>query len=387
MKTMLRVRPRLEVLEDRCAPAVNILFDGSNLTITGDPGTTLLITQNPADVTVTDDFGAYGPYAVTGNITAALTNTVAARSITYALGANAANGNVSISTGTVLGGNTVTVTGAGSIAGDFRVTGGNGSETVIIQEASIAGSVVLNLYGAYDAALVGTVTPVTIDGNLIGTGVNEFELFDNSSVGGHVILNSAGEIAAATNYFFDGGLGTESKVGGSVFISTGAVTGAGLFVFQGQIAGNLVASLNVAPTSNTITVDSSAQIFGNVTIKGYNSSDNVTFAAGSTVLGRIFVYGGNGIDTLTLNGTVLGRSIIFSGGNGRDTLQVGATASMGSARLFGYLGNGIDTYRADVAATLFSAYIDYGPGVDIFAPTDLGGTGLPFRYRITHRNK
>ena len=383
----LRARPRLEILEDRTAPAVNILFDGANLTITGDPGTTLTITQNPADVTVMDDFGNYGPYAVTGNITASLTNAIAARTITYDLGANTTGGSVAISTGNVLGGNTVALTGAGTIGGNFSVTGGNGSESFDLQEATIRGSVILNLRGADDTVNVGSVNPATIDGNLTGTGVNSFELFDNSIVGGHVTLNTTGEIASATTYFFDGSAGNQSSVGGNVFVSTGVVTGAGTFVFQGRIAGNLVAGLNTAPTSNTFTIDSSADVLGSVTIRGGNSSDNVTLAAGSDVLGNIAMIGGIGSDTLTLNGNVLGSSIIFSGGNGSDTLQVGATATMGSARLFGYLGNGVDTYRADVAATLFSAYIDYGAGADIFDPTDMGVTGLPYRYRITHRNK
>lgn len=386
MKPTLRVRPRLEQLEDRCTPAVNIVFDGSNLSISGDPGPTLDIIQNAADVTVVDSFGSYGPFAVSGNISASLSNSVAARTITLALGANSTTGTVAISTGNVLGGNTVAVTGAGSIAGDFRVTGSSGDELVDIQEASIAGSVTLYL-GAqqtpgFDLVLIGST--VSVAGNVTGIGVDRFFLDPGSNVSGSVILNTASVTANLIQYFLD-----EATIGGNVYIITGPTTITANFDINATIAGSVTLSLGSqsAGGSNTIILGSPARVGGSLTIVGRNAFDNVTLLSNSIVLGNVYFVGGNGNDTLTLQGTVAGRSIIFNGGNGGDDLIIEATASMAAARLFAYLGNGRDTVQLDRAATLASAYFDYGNGVDQFIPFDLTGSGLPFRYRIRHRNK
>ena len=100
-----RFRPRLEQFEDSIAPAVNLLFDGANLAIAGDPSA-LTITQNPADVRVsgTDSAGAFdfGPYPVTGNINVVLSNAIGLRTVTLAMGANTAGQLGSVVAGGVL---------------------------------------------------------------------------------------------------------------------------------------------------------------------------------------------------------------------------------------------------------------------------------------------
>src|SRR5438552_17888814 len=99
MKQKNRVRPLLEVLEDRMVPALSITFDGSNLTI-GDGGLNggpaagqLVLNQGAGTVQVRDGAAGVndlGTYAVSGFVHVNLNNSAA--SVTVNIGGNSSSG-------------------------------------------------------------------------------------------------------------------------------------------------------------------------------------------------------------------------------------------------------------------------------------------------------
>ena len=214
MKLKNSFRPRFEMLEDRLTPAVNLLFDGANLAISGDPGAALTILQGGSDVTVSDSSGSYGPFAVTGNITAS----------------EASAWNMPLST--IPSG--VTNQGALSISGNTTMTLGQG--VYWFSSISIAGNAQLVATGPVKIYVTGNIS---ITGNGMTTAGNTPS---NMLIYGTVDPNNADNKTEKVD------------IGGNAAFY-GAIYAPGADI---KVNGNAGAAIYGAVTGNKVTLDSAA---------------------------------------------------------------------------------------------------------------------------------
>ena len=385
MKLKNRFRPRFEQLEDRWTPAVDILFDGANLAVTGNPGSALTITQNAADVTVSgvDAAGAYsfGPYAVTGNVSARLSNAIIGRTITLAFGVNATSGSWSVNSGNSSAATDFVITGTGAVTGDLSVVGGNGVSTLSATGIDVNGSVsidlkggadtISNLFTDADSVIGGNVTLRNV--NTLGSGAVANAL--NGAIGGSLTIDNSADPGNPNIYRV-----SPVSVGGNVMMR-GSITSDSVTELSGNVAGNGVVVL-----SNGINavVGNTATFLGSFTYLGGNNTDVFNASATSSVAGNMTINLGNGANTAVLANTVLGRQVNIRGGNQVDFVNLTGDFAAVGARLSAFLGNGSDTFSApDLGPTdLASLYIDFGNAPDTYIAPTIAPT-----FRVTLRNK
>lgn len=354
-----RFRPALEHLEDRCTPTVNIVFDGANLSITGDPGNALTITQNAADVSVADQSGSLGTYAVTGNITASLSNSTVARTITLDLNGNSTTGTVSLTTGNSTATTTIDIPDAGTIAGDLRITGGSGVEDLNATAAfDVNGSVNINLGASADSAdLFGAGS--VIGGNVTLTNVNAVNVADGA-IGGFLNINNSADFAIANTYSI-----TPLSVGAGLYLTGGSGADT-VTALSGSFGG--ASTINLGNGANSLA--STATFLSGLNLLGGTGID--TFALDGNVLGNVYVNLGHGTsNSVTFGGMILGSSILVYGGNGMDLIAFGTDFFAGGARMSAFLGNAVDTFDAGNLGSfdLARLYVDFGYGADIYLPS------------------
>jgi hypothetical protein len=301
-----RLRPLLEVLEDRTVPATIRVVAGS-----------LFVSQQVGPLTV-QSTAVNGQFKVTDN----------AKTVTVS-----GVGNLISITGTNLGNkiNFQANTDAGNKAfnGNLLINSGNGADIINIG-GRVGGNATL-LTGLGADTVTSNGSDVSIGGGLNWvdiTGKNTFDLNDrNYTIGTNLTLTGVG--------VFDMGAGNTLKVGGSATLRANPTTAVPMTVqFNGadvDVFGSLQVTGGVL--DDTVTVTSMLNIGGNMSLN-LNGGDNtfdLTPAAGGT--------GVNG-------------SLNYQGGVGVDVIVVGADSAVGGNARFD-LGNGINTF-ADAATSLFA---------------------------------
>jgi hypothetical protein len=416
MKTVRRIRPRLEVLEDRRCPTLSVRLLPGNLLVSGTPIGNIVITETAANLfQVQDGSVNLGSYLNPGNLMLNLTNHQG-KAININLNGHTLAGNLSINWGAGDTSQFAAIgTGiyGGTIAGSVTITGGSGAEELVPgfqvipsvpfvvpgglvvggdftvnARASTAGTFlnILDTGGLFPPA---TAPVVRIGGNLNTTAVNAMALGPNTTIGRSLNDNPAGQQSMELFIF--------GRVNQNVSFGAGFSSPASFFPTvlsldaAASIGGNL--SANLGSGANTLTLSPGSVIGGNTTITeqgdgtlevGSTMGDSLTinlgdgnstlmFDAVATVAGDMTVNGGNGNNDLTaFNGTVNGN-LRFSFGNGNDSVTI---ANAPGGTLFWTSGNGADslTLNPTVAGQTWNVNVRFGSSDDTFTLAGAGGT-------------
>lgn len=363
MRSSPRVRPSFEWLERRDCPApLNVFFDSAgNLQVVGTATGTLALSINAAgDVNVIDD--ALGTPVDLGTYNSA--------NVTVRLGNQ--NDNV-----------LVDLSGGGSLSGRLSIDTANGSDTITV--AGAGGMIGGDLY--LSNANQSSVSDITVNGRVAwtaeGSSLANTLTLSSATLDGNVTARSAAALSAGvslTSTTIGGGLNAvlgssnlntlqiddTSSVAGNLTYTGGS--GGETVTIAGQIAGNALINMGnaVGITVNDFDFLATGSILGSLNVIGNSGADSVDTFLG-TVLGNLSVRLGNGNNSLTLGGTILGSSIVYIGGNNQDTLTFAAAAAAPGASLTAYLGNAADTFALNSAA-LARALVDGGFGTNTFTP-------------------
>jgi hypothetical protein len=260
MPRRLRVRPTLELLEDRAVPATVRFVSGtlliSNPSLTG-TSTSLTVVQDPTTAnkfTVKDGAMPNGTYSGVGNIN--ITGSNFRDLVTVDLNGKTYTGNLLVNTGN--GDDTIAVTG-GAAAG-----------------AGIAGNVTLLPGLGNDSVSLNTVAgkALTIGGNVNVTDTSGLNTFQLGNAG--AVTNVGGDVTITG--FADRGATPAVQIGGGKFDTIG-----------GRLS---VQSVN---TSNNVTVD-----LGKIVVP----SGPAGFAQGVQIGRGLTVQTGAGNDTVTIVGAL-----------------------------------------------------------------------------------
>jgi hypothetical protein len=371
MRPKNRIRPALEALSERLAPATfTSSGSGGTLVINQvDPAVgAIVITDNPGAGTVTiDDIADANPPTVIstagfGSLRVNLKPTDATP-VVYDI-VSARSGNVTLNIKNTAA-RALLLDGGFAIGGNLRVVGGNGGLTVseFVNPLLVGGNATFTGGSGLDMLNLTTIGGSTIGGNLFVKNFNGVGTNLGDAIGGNVSFNSAGEsnpnililndttIGGNLKYIGGSGAdgimlgGTTTNVGGNVFVNFGTQGAADLSMFMQA----------VGPTS---------VIGGNVRVIGGNlGTENVGLMG--VVGGNVRLNMGNGTNAFAVTGMFEGSSINYTGGAGTDMLMYNPLAGSSSAKLKAKLGAGADTVFFGPAAEDPSyAYIDFGSGVD-----------------------
>jgi len=314
---------QLEGLTERIVPAVNIRAVDGDLVISGIANSTVATQQNlfitvTADNEVTIRDGgtsastgtARGVYTVTGDLIFNLSNRNDVVTIDFG-GAFTLDGGITANLNN--GNDTFNFTNSGelnvTISGDIVVDGGNGTDTLTINNQSDAAATTYSIGGA-----------VSFNG---GAGKDTFEA--NKTV------TAATKIAALTI-----GNGLSLTRVNTVDVGTTAAVGKAPVTIDGNLTFNASVDKLVA---NTVTLGSATAdavtLAGALTLTGGQGADTVTWnnlsvvdviPAEDTVI-EVSVNLGLGINELNLTDTEIGISgtdadFAFTGGTGKDTVDL-----------------------------------------------------------------
>jgi len=388
---------RLEVLEDRCVPALNPLtYDAAgNLSITGTltydnlvldylGGNAVHVTDQNTAQTLTKD---YGTYQVDGGLSATLGNAVTTnplgKGVIVNLGINNTADFLSLNLGNVVNtgggaGYNVTIsnndpTGTpqatpGTISGVLTVNTGTGNDSVTINNVNVSSGITSNLNTGRDTFSLNTTPAITgdidIGDNVSVTNVNDLELntaFPLTAVHIEGNLTVSSENNTFGNNINIGDLFVPLDIAGSVFMTSGST---GIFLTQVNINADIGENVtaNLGTGNNALTIDASSVVGGNLSYVGANNNNHITLATGSVIGGNVGVYLGNGTNTFDFNNIVLGSSITFQGGTHADTLNISGQAP--GANLRAICGAGTNTINLSLGVDLHSMYLDFGRGKD-----------------------
>jgi len=407
MKPRAFFRPRLESLEDRWCPAINIdtLSIPGDLIITSIAGAQtddLLVEQTSAgDFDIIENGGpATSVSGIFGNITIDLTTFPGSLDPTgivlefHLATQDDFTGDLTIKVPNATSGHLVRIgaSAGGAIIGDFDnpgnvvVTSGTGSDSLFIGSApggafgpiNINGSVIVNLGAGNDLA---TTRGSSVFNHVTMTNVNSTQigLTQSTLIEGNLVWNNVGDKTNVPGSFT---LEDNSQVRGHVTISTNTRNDTVLFDNGSDVQGN--ATLSLGHGVNSFTLDPDAMIRGDLSYIGGNQRDLVNLAGDSLVLGdAAFNLKSSGRffglqNELHLNGTILGDDITIIGGNGRDDVEFDTDAI--GARVVATLGSGNDNFTLGAAAVFATADVDGGFGADVFINL-LGPIPHPFALR------
>jgi hypothetical protein len=276
----------LEPLEDRCCPSAVFSYDGTNLTLTGD---------NLGDT-------------ITAKVTA--TNTV---NIKFKSGAGP-----TINYGTY------------TVGGTLTLNGGNGADTILLD----------------------------LNGHIFGGNAKLNAGLGNNTVNVDSVAAADGQLQG--NLSITSGSGADSvTIGATNAVSLGGVndtinTGGGgdtVHVSHASILSGNVTFLN----ANTITFGDGTNVAqaGNLTIKNAalgGQASSFTLAANSVVNHSFAFTGGNGMDTVDIEGALDGSAQITTG-NSTNSLTIGPAATVNSGLTYTG-GSGADTVSIDAGAVI-----------------------------------
>ncbi len=411
-----------ESLENRrvLAGTVTTSLQGNVLTISGDDaansvavfnsspgvvqvlgldGTTISGTTLYAGVTgINFNFNAGLAGVNKGNDVIVVTNLTLSAGLAIA----AADGNIIVAigqfdnTGGLVDSAVDTHLGSVSIGNGLGINLGNGTNTVVANDATVQGGVGLNF------ALVS------------GTGANTFTL-ENFSVAHAALFNDFGPLTLILDHFDAKNLTIASSIGNDS-ISLSNCTIAQKFILGSTFGNDIINldhvtadSMNIALgpgidqlTAETVNVTHAFNLDGGAngdtiemttvtagTLTVFLSAGDDSFTLTSSAAGRITISGGEGTDSITLTGVnanqltvgggagndtcslttvTVNRLVRINGGLGADTVTL---TSLSANRLNVVLGVGADDITLQNVTIAGAAAIGGGPGSDTY--TDDGG--------------
>lgn len=314
MKPTRRPTLRLENLEDRLAPAINILQSGSFLSITGTLTTGALAletTTTPGQLEITGG----GPTVTYSNVSSVSVNLGAYATGNFVfvnLEDGPLTGNLTINAGPSANNSVIVLDNAApadpatDILGNLSISRAN---TVIVNALSVLGNVTINNSGYAPASgSFYTVGGGAITGTLSITGTAGVDLaaVSSTTVGGNLSVNLGGNANAFPN--------TQSAT-----IDTGTVVQGSLSILGG--AGGTTANLD-------------ATVNGNVTINfggGATLGNALTFTAGALVGGTMSVSmgtsAGTGNQITVFEGTINGNLTISLGKSSANLINYAAVVN------------------------------------------------------------
>lgn len=334
-------RFRLETLEGRDCPAVQVFNTAGVLSIVGDQfDNDIEIVDNGTDVSVLVD-----GVAVTNSPFSGVTRVVARGAagddaITFTASGSSVIAAVKLQGGS--GSDTLTLDAAtldrvsGNASTKLTVIGGQGADTIdtSIGDISAGDTILLTVTGASGADNLNLGVSGRVDGTLT---VNANSDQGNDSISASLIL--APGSGGITTFFARGGQGDDNLT----LAVLGGVNGS--LVFQGAGGqGNDTVSV-----SGTVQTDSAGT--ASIIANGGQNADNVTLSMATTVVGTINAQalGGTGPDTIDVAISVSPNStgilnIGTSGGSGIDTIDVDVNAEIdGLLKILATGDIGLDT--------------------------------------------
>jgi hypothetical protein len=386
-------RPRFNVLqlEERTVPATwNATLANGSLTITQvtplGAADTLNVTDSASSI-VLQDVGANTtpiPAAGIANVTLnLLLDSGAGRTVNYDL-TSQRTGNLTLNMSS--GNQTLNVngmTGTAGVGGNMSIYTVNGNDNfnlAVAHDFSIGGSLTVNSGTGTDSLVLGSAfvpSVVTVGGNLIDTGTNNFTLDAGSSIGGLLSINSYSKNSMFGAYNFFANQGTPSVVGGSVNITTGnGGVFNNVFQFQGIIGGGM--TLNLGNSLNDQVITTVTSVFGgNFSVIG--GSFGTTIDIDGALIGgsvNLNLSKSTQLNSVTIrnNVTIGGSAVTITGGAGTDVVDYAGHAA--KAALSSYLGAGDDQFILEAGSQVASLYIDFGAGNDTFT----NNFGAPFYF-------
>ena len=374
-----KTRLDLESLTERIVPAVSgISFMNGNLSVRLDSqGGALTLQGNNNNFRVLFNGTAIGNLAGynlggslsvlggNGNDTVLLQEQAAATSfrIPGAFSVNLGNGTDSLKT-----------TGTLNVGGLANINMGNGTDTVTFADTAADSTTSAN----YMTAIMGqgndTFNAVggtlTVHGYSTISGANSVQLTGNTINLSSVSIQNA--MAETDNNVLN--LGATTFLNGNLVYTSNTRTET--IGFDGAtILGNV--SLNLGQGASNVTIGNTTDTFvqGNFTVLGGNAADQFTIAAtsASTINGSLNLLLANGDNTVTLDGdgtSTVGGSVTITTGSGNDAINVGSAGntftiegalSMSVGNTSSATGNVATLTNADIGANVS---FNSGSGVD-----------------------
>ena len=352
MSTRPKLRPMLEVLEDRCVPALTLIFGPGNtlVGITGTPnGDVALTFVNNNRVNVRDNAVDLGTFDTGPNLNVAIDALTAADpDLVVNLGGFQFTGKFALRVGDAPNGWGLTVSN-GVIAGSLDVATGNGPDKVLIGEAGpllVNGPLGVNMGAGNDAL---TLSNTQVQGPLTVSGANTFNLVA-TLVTGDLSFDSSAE-NVGTSLLTD----AVSMIQGNALIRTGA--GKDSVNLFGTIQGN--ADLRLKNGNDLVNLNPGATIGGDLSLLLKRGADRTTIKG--LIGGDVQADFGEGNDIVTFDGAaVQGFAIVLVVGHGNDVFNVGPAGLAAPQANLVFIGcNGNQTVNWVAALpTLLSAYLD-----------------------------
>jgi hypothetical protein len=326
MKPKRRIRPSLELLEDRWVPTT-VLYVAGNLIITNLTGNvTATLTQTAANtfkVAVTG-LGSTPSFSGVSNIiyngsngTDNVTVDLAGRTYTGSLFINSGNGNDSV----ILGG------AGGGILGGVNVLTGPGHDLVALNSAgtgpvTFGGTIQVTSTGGNDSVALGNPGgPTTVGGDVSLTGVNTVNLGRSHAdvLGGNVTVQSPSATLPVGVT-----LGNGLTINKSLTVNTGAGADT-VTVNNATILGNLALSLGEGNNSFNLQ-GGGVTIGGNTNLTAGNGNNTVFIGTGFTTQGNLNATLGDGNNNLQMGSPGTQGFTVF----GNMTLTVGSGNNQGA---------------------------------------------------------
>jgi hypothetical protein len=383
-----RTHLQMHQLEDRTTPALTFTLSGGNLLI-----------QGTATGTVTVQQTATGTFDITDGVAPVVTKTGVTRDVfiqpTNTTGVtinyNANNftspGAVTVRLGN--GDNTFnlinTNTGTGSIKGALNVFTGTGNDTFKIGGTTAGNE---TKFAWLNLGAGGGNDVVDVQSSAIPRGLS-IQAAETVTVAPNVVTDATSDV----NIQFADGFNTlllNGETKRNVNVSVQNVQQSFLdLTFNGKVGGSLDVRSGAFNALGFLTANVNAKVTGNLTVLGTGGSDLVNIAAavqpanvGLNLYGgdntsvidtpvnqTVIVYGGAGVDDVTLNGTA--KYLAFDLGAGDDKLTVNANISI---NINGFMRAGNDTVNINAGAgtagqTGLSAGVDLGEDNDTITLT------------------
>ena len=371
MRLANRIRPNLEALNDRIAPATFTSSSvGGTLVITQVDAAVggIIISDDPGAGTVTiDDIADANPATVVstaglGSLKINLKSTDATP-VLYDI-ASARGGSVALNFNNTAP-RLLLLNGGFMIGGNFNVTGGNGGLSILetVAPLMVGGNATFKGGSGSDLLNLTTVGGTSIGGNLKMIKFNGAGTNAGDAVGGNLIFDAAGESSPTVLFLMDSEIGGNLKVVGGTRADNISLGGAVGTTIHGNVNVNFGGQLPADVSIFMQAAAPSSKIGGNVKIAGGNLGTETAGLLGE-VDGNVRFNMGSGTNSAGITGLFHGSSVKYTGGAGLDMLMWNPLAGSSSAKLKAILGAGADTVLFGPGVDPSSAIIDFGSGID-----------------------
>ncbi len=346
-KLRFKSRLRLESLEKRLLMAgdVTVSVSGGVLTVRGD--------ANPNSIQISGT-GVAGQYLISGFV----------------------DDTLNLPTTVNHGAAPVLVTG---VTGDVIINLGNGNDELGIDNAVVAGNLIINDDGGANFLELGQHSLLVNKDVVVNTAGNGDQTILEEgifTVGNHTVTTGGGN-----DYLnlIATGAAAYASTGKNETISTGAgydVYTVGSMYVQGALSvdtgseADLISIVNtgvggsakfVGGSGDDILAFDHLTVGGNLTVDGGSGNDQISFNV-ATINGETNILGGSGIDQIKVAGATA-KKVTLDAGNDQDHVQI-TTSKVDS--LFAFLGGGDDDITISQSTVTGNALLDGGSGKNTF---------------------